>query len=99
MLKGVSIGAIGNYIGKRVGGWNNQILIDANTQEQTIRDRQIPLGDYTTVDVSAGYEWSKFSILCKLSNVANVLAYTVHENYSVNPIGPRQVMTSLKYKF
>ena len=99
VLKGVSLGAIGNYIGKRLGGWNNQILIDANTQEQTIRDRQIPLGDYTTVDVSAGYEWGQFSILCKLSNVANVLAYTVHENYSVNPIGPRQVMTSLKYKF
>ena len=98
-LKGVSVGAIGNYIGKRVGGWNNQILIDADNQEQTIRDRQIPLGDYTTIDVSAGYEWGKFSILCKLSNITNELAYTVHENYSVNPIGPRQLMTSLKYKF
>jgi iron complex outermembrane receptor protein len=98
-LKGVSVGAIGNYIGKRVGGWNNQILIDADTREQTLRDRQIPIGDYTTVDLSAGYECGKFSLLCKLSNIANTLNYTVHENYSVNPIAPRQILTSLKYKF
>ena len=32
-------------------------------------------------------------------NITNELNYTVHENYSVNPIAPRQVMTSLKYKF
>lgn len=99
VLEGVSIGAIGNYIGKRIGGWNNQILINSTTQEQTIYDREIPLGDYTTIDVSAGYEWGKFSLLCKLSNIANTLNYTVHENYSVNPIAPRQVLTSLKYKF
>lgn len=99
VLKGISIGAIGNYIGQRVGGWNNQIVIDSKTQVQTINDREIPLSDYTTIDVSAGYEWGKFSLLCKLSNVANTLNYTVHENYSVNPIAPRQVLTSLKYKF
>lgn len=99
ILKGVSIGSSANYVGNRVAGWNNQILIDPNTQNQTLRDRQVPLNGYTTVDVSAGYEWGKFSILCKLSNVGNVLNYTVHENYSVNPIGPRQVLTSLKYKF
>ncbi|MEO8235421.1 MAG: TonB-dependent siderophore receptor, partial [Flavobacterium sp.] len=27
LLKGVSFGAIGNYIGNRYGGWNNQIVI------------------------------------------------------------------------
>ncbi|MEZ7506670.1 TonB-dependent siderophore receptor [Flavobacterium sp. Arc2] len=99
ILKGFSIGSSANYIGNRVAGWNNQILIDPDTQVKTLRDRQVPINDYTTVDISAGYEWGKFAILCKLSNVANVLNYTVHENYSVNPIAPRQVMTSLKYKF
>jgi iron complex outermembrane receptor protein len=96
MLKGVLVGALGNYIGKRVGGWNNQI--DASLPNG-IYDRQIPLEGYTTIDLSAGYNWKQFSILCRLSNIANVLNYTVHENYSVNPIAPRQVLTSLRYKF
>ena len=99
LLKGVSFGAIGNYIGNRSGGWNNQIVINSTTGAVTINDREIPLEGYTTIDFSAGYTWKQFSLLCKLSNIANELNYTVHENYSVNPIAPRQVMTSIKYKF
>ncbi|CAM4138599.1 TonB-dependent siderophore receptor [Flavobacterium sinopsychrotolerans] len=105
-LKGLTFGAIGNYIGDRTGGWNDRYVWTENkpvtapkTYTVTIEDRDIPLEGYTTIDVSAGYEWKKFSILCKLSNVTNELNYTVHENYSVNPIAPRQVLTSLKYKF
>lgn len=105
-LKGLTFGAIGNYIGDRTGGWNDRYVWTENkpvttpkTYTVTIEDRDIPLEGYTTIDVSAGYEWKKFSILCKLSNVTNELNYTVHENYSVNPISPRQVLTSLKYKF
>ena len=99
VLKGISLGAIGNYIGERSGGWNDQIVINATTGAKTINDRDIPLEGYTTIDLSAGYAWKKLSILCKLSNISNVLNYTVHENYSINPIAPRQVMTSIKYKF
>jgi iron complex outermembrane receptor protein len=99
VLKGASFGALANYIGNRLGGWNNQIVINPTTGAVTVNDREIPLKGYTTIDFSAGYNWKQFSLLCKLSNVANVLNYTVHENYSVNPIAPRQVMTSLKYKF
>nr|WP_198999865.1 TonB-dependent receptor [Flavobacterium sp. ASV13] len=95
-FKGVSVGAIGNYIGKRTGGWNNQY---DSTKPNGIWDREIPLEGYTTIDVSAGYTWKKISILCKLSNITNELNYTVHENYSVNPIAPRQILTSLRYKF
>lgn len=92
ILKGLSIGSMANYIGEIVAGYNN-------TNGQTIPDRTIPLNGYTTIDFSAGYNWKQFSILCKLSNVSNVLNYTIHENYSVNPIAPRQLMTTLKYKF
>ena len=95
-LKGIAIGAIGNYIGDRLGGWNN---VYDSTLTSGINDREIPLEGYTTIDASVGYNWKRFSILCKLSNITNELNYTVHENYSVNPIAPRQVMTSLKYKF
>ena len=91
-LKGFSIGTIGNYIGKREGGWNN-------TNAQTIPDRTIPLKGFTTFDFSMGYNWNQFSVLCKLSNITNELNYTVHENYSINPIAPRQVITTIKYKF
>jgi iron complex outermembrane receptor protein len=95
-LKNLSFGTIGNYIGNRVGGWNNEI---DPSKPNGIWDREVPVTGYTTIDVSAGYTWKKISVLCKLSNITNELNYTVHENYSMNPIAPRQVMTSLRYKF
>ena len=105
ILKGLSFGAIGNYIGDRTGGWNDDYLWTENkpstnpkTYTITIRDRDIPLKGYATIDASVGYEWKKVSLLCKLSNLTDELNYTVHENYSTNPIAPRQVMVSLKYK-
>lgn len=104
-LKGLSFGAIANYVGNRTGGWNDDYVWTENkpstnpkTYTVTIRDRDIPLEGYTTVDASVGYEWTKISILARLSNITNELNYTVHENYSVNPINPRQVMVSLRYK-
>jgi iron complex outermembrane receptor protein len=78
-----------NYIGKRYGGWNN-------LQGQ---NRLIPVSDFTTVDASAGYTLKKLSILAKVSNLGNTLNYYVHENYSVNPIPPRQFITTVSYKF
>ncbi|MBO9585676.1 MAG: TonB-dependent siderophore receptor [Flavobacterium sp.] len=99
ILRNLSVGAVGNYIGDRLGGWNDQISTDTTKYPDGIYHREIPLEGYVTIDASVGYSWKKFSILCKLSNITNTLNYTVHENYSVNPIAPRQVMTSLRYKF
>ena len=96
VLKNISFGAIGNYIGNRVGGWNNQV---DPTKPNGIWDRELPIDGYTTIDISLGYNWKQFSLLCKLSNITNELNYTVHENYSVNPIAPRQILTSIRYKF
>lgn len=105
VLKGLTFGAIGNYIGERSGGWNDRYIrkevlpsTTPKTYYMDIEDRDIPLEGYTTVDASVGYDWTKVSILCKVSNITDELNYTVHENYSVNPIAPRQVMVSLKYK-
>jgi len=98
-FKGISLGAVGNYIGDRLGGWNDQHSTDTTKYPDGIYHREIPLEGYVTIDASVGYTWNKFSILCKLSNITNELNYTVHENYSVNPIAPRQIMTSLRYKF
>jgi len=91
-LSGISLGIIGNYIGDRLGGWNN-------TYGQTTSDRRIPINGYSTFDLSLGYKWRSFSILSKVANIANVLNYTVHENYSMNPIAPRQIITTINYKF
>ncbi|MCM0666199.1 TonB-dependent siderophore receptor [Flavobacterium tyrosinilyticum] len=99
LFKNLSVGAVGNYIGDRLGGWNDQYSTDLTKYPDGIYHREIPLEGYVTIDASVGYTWRKFSILCKLSNITNELNYTVHENYSVNPIAPRQVMTSLRYKF
>ena len=104
-FKGITLGGIASYVGDRVGGWNDRYVWTENkpsttpkTYTITIEDRDIPLKGYTTVDASLGYEWNKISLLCKLSNITNELNYTVHENYSTNPIAPRQVMAILKYK-
>lgn len=90
-VKGLKLGASAYYTGSRNGGYND-------TKVQTY-SRLIPLSAFTTFDLSAGYSWKKLSLLAKLSNITNELNYFVHENYSVNPIPPRQFMTTLSYKF
>lgn len=92
-LKGLKLGATVVYIGNRFGGWNN-------TQQQTQNySRLIPVEGFTTIDVSAGYSFRKVSLLAKVSNITNSFNYYVHENYSINPIPPTQVMATVSYKF
>jgi iron complex outermembrane receptor protein len=90
-VKGLKLGASAYYTGSRFGGY-------VDTKVQTA-SRLIPLTAFTTVDFSAGYTWKKLSILAKVANITNELNYFVHENYSVNPIPPRQFVTTLSYKF
>ena len=60
--------------------------------------RVIPVDGYTVVDVSAGYTYKKISVMAKLSNITNTLNYYVHENYSINPLPPRQFVATVSYK-
>ncbi len=92
-LKGFKIGASLFYTGNRFGGWNNMI------GQQQNYSRLIPVSGFTTVDISAGYTFKKVSLLAKISNVGNIYNYYVHENYSVNPIPPRQFMATASYRF
>jgi iron complex outermembrane receptor protein len=92
-LKGVKIGAAAFYTGERFGGWNN-------TQQQTQAfSRLIRVNGFSTVDISAGYTLKKISLMAKLSNLFNTYNYYVHENYSINPIAPRQLIGTLAYRF
>ena len=93
-LKGLKLGATAVYIGDRVAGWNNTF---ANRNAGI--DRRIPIKGYTTLDLTAGYNWKNFSLLAKVTNLFNELNYIVHENYSVNPIAPRQFLATLAYRF
>ncbi len=90
--KGFKIGASVYYTGKRLGGFNT-------SKTPTARAGLIPLDGFTTFDLSAGYTFKKISLLAKLSNISNEINYFIHENYSVNPIVPRQLMGTLAYKF
>lgn len=92
-LKGFKVGASVYYLGNRTAG-------NANTvgQTQTI-SRLVNVPGFTTVDASVGYTYKKVSIIGKISNIGNVLNYNVHENYSINPIAPRQFITTLSYSF
>ena len=91
-LRGFKFGATLLYIGDRFGGNNNTI---GQTQNYS---RVIPVESYTVVDVSAGYTYKKISVMAKLSNISNTLNYYVHENYSINPLPPRQFVATVSYK-
>ena len=92
-LKGLKLGASAFYTGKRMGGTQNTV------GQTPAYNRQIPLSDFTTLDISAGYTIWKISALVKLSNITNTLNYLAHDRYSINPIAPRQVMATVSYKF
>lgn len=92
-LKGLKLGLTGQYVGNRLAGWNNK-----QGQSQNY-DRLIPVKGFTTVDVSVGYELKKYELLLKMSNLFNTYNYYVHENYSINPIAPRQIIGTLSYRF
>ena len=92
-LKGLRIGASAFYTGDRFGGWNNTLGQAQNYS------RLIPVTGFTTVDISAGYSFKKVSLIAKVSNIGNTYNYYVHENYSINPIPPRQFMATVSYRF
>lgn len=89
--KGLKLGTSIFYTGKRFAGFNN-----TKGQTQTYL-RNFEVEGFTTIDISAGYCFKKVSVLAKVSNLANTFNYYVHENYSINPIPPRQVIATVSY--
>ncbi|MFI5136476.1 MAG: TonB-dependent siderophore receptor [Sphingobacteriales bacterium] len=92
-LKGFKVGATAFYTGSRMAGYNNTI-----GQAQPY-SRLIPVGGFTTLDLTAGYTYKKMSLLVSVTNVTNTLNYLIHDNYSITPIAPRQFLTTLAYRF
>jgi len=96
--KGLKVGAGAYFIGDRLAGWNDTKKGNNSLAARNGVSRVFELKDYTTVTVSVGYEWKKFSIQGKVGNLFDVVNYNVHENYSVNPITPRNYYFTLTYK-
>jgi iron complex outermembrane receptor protein len=92
-LRGLKVGASAFYTGQRLGG-NNNTVGQAGSYSRTIS-----LSGFTTIDFTVGYTYQHFSILAKLSNITNELNYLVHDRYSINPIPPRQFLTTVAYRF
>ena len=97
-LKGVKAGVVVAYIGDRFGGWNSDV-VKVKDGPFEYRSRIFSVDGYTTIDLTAGYTYKKISLLAKVSNLGNTYNYYVHENYSINPIAPRQFVATVTYKF
>lgn len=95
-LKGFKVGTSVYYLGNRIAG--NANTVPAKGQAQPA-NKLVYVPGFTTVDASVGYTYKKVSIIAKISNIGNVLNYNVHENYSINPIAPRQFLTTVSYSF
>ncbi len=92
-FKGLKIGTTVFYTGSRFGGYNNR-----KGQSQNF-NRMIKVDGYTTIDVMANYNFKHVSLQAKVSNLTNAFSYNVHDNYSINPIAPRQFIATVGYRF
>lgn len=94
-IKGLKLGASVYFVGDRIAGWNDtKKTLDTRNGVS----RLLPVDDYATVALSVGYEWQKFSVMGKVGNLFDTVNYNYHENYSVNPITPRNYYFTLTYK-
>ena len=94
-VKGLKLGASAYFVGDRIAGWNDtKETLDSRNGVS----RFLEVGNYVTAAISAGYEWQKFSVMGKVGNLFDTVDYNYHENYSVNPITPRNFYVTLTYK-
>ncbi|WP_019948149.1 TonB-dependent receptor [Hymenobacter aerophilus] len=91
-LRGLNAGLTALYIGERQAG--------RSARNNVVNDqyRLIELPDYAQLDASVGYSLDRLSLRVKLSNLLNQLSYNVHDDNSVNPIAPRQFLTTISYR-
>ncbi|RFS27024.1 TonB-dependent receptor [Chitinophaga silvatica] len=97
-LKGLKFGVGYYYIGQRFAGWNNTTDVNGKF-DPAVGNRLISVPGFSTLDLSVGYNYKRFGIMTKVSNVTNTYNYYVHENYSINPIPPTQFTGTVSYKF
>jgi len=92
-LKGLNLGITAFYLGDRQAGRPTRLTVKNDTF------KLIPVSAFTQIDVNVGYNFTKFSIRAKVSNVLNVMNYHVYDDNSVNPIAPRTASVSVTYRW
>ncbi|MBH8557842.1 TonB-dependent receptor [Hymenobacter negativus] len=98
LLRGLSAGATGYYVGDRLAGRNPRLIYDAKGNPVTDTNKYLALPNYFLFDASVGYAYERFSVRFKMANLLNQLSYNLHDDNSANPIAPRTFSTTLTYK-
>jgi iron complex outermembrane recepter protein len=92
-LKGLNLGLTSFYLGDRQAGRPTRLTVKNDTF------KLIPVSAFTQIDANVGYNFTKFSIRAKVSNILNVMNYHVYDDNSVNPIAPRMASVTVAYKW
>jgi iron complex outermembrane receptor protein len=74
-LKSIILGVSIFYTGNHLAVYNNIV------GQSVTGSRLIALSGFSLVDISAAYRISRFSLLCRRSNLFNTRNYLVHDNY------------------
>jgi iron complex outermembrane receptor protein len=98
LLRGLSAGVTGYYVGERLGGRNPRLLYDAKGNPLADTNKYLAVPNYLLFDASVGYAYERFSLRVKIANLLNELSYNLHDDNSVNPIAPRTYSATLSYK-
>lgn len=99
VLKGLSAGVTGYYVGDKLAGRNPRELQSSGQPfPNGDTNKFISIPDYVLFDASLGYSYNRFSLRVKLANILDELSYNMHDDNSVNPIAPRNFAATLSYK-
>ena len=90
-LKGFSLNAGGYFVGDRLAGRNPSSVSTTN--------KIIELPDYFLFDAGVGYRFNNITLRLKVTNIFNRLSYNVHDDNSINPIAPSQIVGTVSFKF
>lgn len=93
ILNGLNAGFTAFYTGNRLAGRSTRTNVANDTW------KLIPLPNYFQFDAHVGYTIDKLIVRLKVTNLLNELSYQAHDDNSINPIAPRQLMTTISYKF
>lgn len=92
-LKYFSSGVGVVYIGERMAGRSTRLTVVNDSY------KLIPIPAYSNIEASVGYKKKNTAVRLKVSNVLNTESYNVHDDNSVNPIAPRQIIATFTQKF
>ena len=92
-LSGFNAGLGILYIGERMAGRSTRVTVANDTYALIL------LKAYTDLEASIGYSRNQTAVRLKISNLLNAMSYNVHDDNSVNPIAPRQIVASFLHSF